>query len=140
MVAIKARAGSCSTMVSSGQSNITVHMEKMLVTWMDQRKRQGLNMTFDDTNNKAMDCYNYLKRETSPVPKLSACTCWFYKFKACYGFTNVKHSGEPKNADDDAAASYPDRLGAIIKEWGVTSPRKCSTWMIRDGPAVEEDA
>ena len=53
--AVKAGAGSYSTKVSSGQSNIMVRMEKMLVMWMDHRKRQGLNMTFDDTKKKAMD-------------------------------------------------------------------------------------
>ena len=53
--AIKASAGSCSTKVSSGQSNIMVQMEKM-ITWMGHWKRQSLNVTFDDTKNKAMDC------------------------------------------------------------------------------------
>ena len=79
MAPIKAGTGSCSTKVSLGQLNIMVCMEKMLVMWMDQRKRQGLNMTFDDTKNKAMDCYNYLKeKETGLVPKFSASTSWFY--------------------------------------------------------------
>ena len=47
--AVKAGAGSRSIKVSSGQSNIMVCMEKMLVSSMDQRKHQGLNVTFDDT-------------------------------------------------------------------------------------------
>ena len=54
----KAGAGSCSTKVLSGQSNNMVRMEKILVTWMDHRKRQDLNVTFDDTKNKAMECYS----------------------------------------------------------------------------------
>ena len=66
-------------------------------------------MTYDDTK-KAMDCYNYLKEEAGPVPEFVASTGWFYRFKTCYGFHNVKHSGEAKNADEDAAASYPDCL------------------------------
>ena len=37
---VKAGAGSCSTKMSLGQSNIMVCTEKMLVTWMDYRKRR----------------------------------------------------------------------------------------------------
>ena len=68
--AVKAWGGISFTKVSSGQLNIMVRMEKMLVMWMDHRKRQGLNVTFDDAK-KAMDCYNYLKeKETSLVPRI----------------------------------------------------------------------
>ena len=96
-----------------------VRMEKMLVTWMDQRKCQGLDMTFDDTKKKAMDCFSYLKeKETGPVPKFSASTGWLYKFKTRYTFHNVKHLGETKSPDEEAAVSYQDRLRAIIKGGG----------------------
>ena len=116
---VKAGTGSCSTMVSLDQSNIMIHMEKMLVDRMDHRKHQGLNVTFDDTKKKAMDCYNYLKeKETGPVPKFVASTVWFYKFKTRYGFHNVTRSGEAKSTGEDATASYPDHLRAIIEEGG----------------------
>ena len=129
--AVKAGAGSCSTKVSSGQSNIMIRMEKMLVMWMDHRKCLGLNMTLDDNKNKAMECFNYLKeKKTGSVPDFIASTDWFYKFKMRYGFHNVKHSGEAKSADEDTAASYPDRLRAIIEEEGASSSRS-STWMKR---------
>ena len=119
MAAIKAGAGSCATKVSSGQSNIMVRIEKMLVKWMDQRKRQGLNVALDDAKNKTMDCYSYLKeKETSSVPDFVATTSWFYKSKVRYGFHSIKRSVEAKSADNDAAASYPDRLKAIIEEGG----------------------
>ena len=52
LAAFKAGAGSSATRVSSGQSTFMVRMEKMLVTWMDHRKRQGLNVTFDDTKGR----------------------------------------------------------------------------------------
>ena len=52
MAAFKAGAGSHSTRVLSGQSTIMVHTEKMLVTWMDHRKRQGLNVAFDNTKRR----------------------------------------------------------------------------------------
>ena len=45
-----------------------------------------------------------------------------------YGFHNVKRSGEAKNADEDAAASYPDHLKAIIEE-ASTSPSRSLTWV-----------
>ena len=86
-------------------------------------KRQGLNVTFDNTKKKAIECYNHLKKkETGPVPEFNANTGWFYKFKTHYGFHNVKRSGEATRADEDAAASYPDRLMAIIEERGVQAP------------------
>ena len=67
MAAFKAGAGSASTRVSSGQSTFMVRLEKMLVTWMDHRKRHSLNVTFDDTK-AAMDCYQHLKeKETGPI-------------------------------------------------------------------------
>ena len=74
----KSTSHSCSTKVSSSQSNIMVWIEKMLVTWMDHRKRQSLSMTFEDIKKKVMDCYNYLKeKETGPVPSFVTCTGWF---------------------------------------------------------------
>ena len=122
--AVKAGAGSCFTKVLPGQPNIMVRTEKMLATWMDHRKRQGLNVTFDNTKKKAMECFSHLKqKETGPVPEFNASTGWFYKFKIRYGFHNVKCSGEAKSANEDAAASYPDRLRAIIEEWGTSSSR-----------------
>ena len=122
MAAFKAGAESASTRVSSGQSTFMVRLEKMLVTWMDHRKRQGLNTTFDDTKKKAMDCYSHLKeKETGPVPNFVASTGGFYKFENRYAFRSIKRSGEAKSADTDAAASHPDELRTIIKE-GVQAP------------------
>ena len=87
--------------------------------WMDHRKCLGLNVTFGDTKKKAMDCYNYLKeKETGSISEFIASTGWFYEFKTHYGFHNVKRSGEAKSTDEDAAASYPDRLSAIIEGGG----------------------
>ena len=123
MTAVRVGAVSWSMKVSSGHSNIMVKLEKMLVSWMEHRKRQGLNVTFDDTKNKAMDCYSYLKeKETGPVPDFIVSTGWFYKFKTRYGFHNVKRSGEAKSAAVDSAASYPDCLRAIIEEGWVQTP------------------
>ena len=73
-------------------------------------------MTFDNTKKKAMECYNHLMEETGPVPEFNASMGWFYKFKSRYGFHNVKRSGEAKSTDEGAAASFPDRLRAIIEE------------------------
>ena len=96
-----------------------VRLEKMLVMWMDYRRRQGLNVTFDNTKKKVMECYHHLKeKETGPVPEFVDSTGWFYKFKSRYAFHSVKRSGEAKSADEDATASYPDCLRAIIKEGG----------------------
>ena len=88
-----------------------VKMEKILVTWMDHRKCQALNVTFDDTKNKAMqmECFNYLKEETVPMPDFVASTG--------YIFHSIKRLGEAKSTDEDAAATYPDRLKAIM-DWG----------------------
>ena len=96
-----------------------VRMEMMMVTWMDHRKRQGINVTFDDTKNKAMECFNYLKeKEIGLLADFVASMGWFYKFKMRYGFHSIKCSGEAKSADKDAAATYPDRLKTIIEEGG----------------------
>ena len=86
-VALKAGAGSVSNRVSLGQSTTMVRLEKMLVTWMDHRKCQGLNMTFGNTKKKIMECYHHLKeKEMGPVPEFITRTGWFYKFKSCYAF------------------------------------------------------
>ena len=83
----------------------------------ESKEVAGLNVTFDDTKRKAMDCYNYLmEKETSPVPEFSASTGWFYKFKTHYGFHNFKRSGEAKSADEDVTAAYADHFRASIKE------------------------
>ena len=75
MAAVKAGAGSCAMKVSSGQSTVMVRMEKMMVMWMDHRKRQGLKVTFNDTKKKAMECYNHLRRkEMDPIPEFNAST------------------------------------------------------------------
>ena len=119
LAAFKAGAGSSATRVSSGQSMFMVRMEKMLITWMDHCKHQGLNVTFDNTKRKAMDCYHHQKvKETGPIPEFVASTVWFYKFKGRLAFHNVMRSGETRSADADAAASFPYELRAIIKERG----------------------
>ena len=112
--AFKAGAGSFSPRVSSGQSTFMVRLEKMLITWVDHRNHQGLNVTFDNTK-KTMEWYHHLKaKETDPLPTFVARTGWFYNFKARCAFRNVKCSGEAKSTDADAAASYLDELRAII--------------------------
>ena len=63
LAAFKAGAESSATRVSSGQSTFMVQMEKMLIMWVDHCKHQGLNMMFDDTKRKTMDCYHHLKCE-----------------------------------------------------------------------------
>ena len=119
MAAFKAGAGASATRVLSGQSTFMVRLEKMLVTWMDHRKRQGLSMTFDDTKKRALEIYEHLKaKETGTVPDFVASTGWFYNFKARHAFHSVKRSGEAKSADTDVAASYPDELRVIIEEGG----------------------
>ena len=132
-VALKAGAGSVSNRVPLGQSTTMVRLEKMLVTWMDHRKCQGFNMTFGNTKKKVMECYHHLKeKEMGPVPEFITRTGWYYKFKSCYAFCSVKCSGEAKSTDEDDAASYPDRLRAIIEGGGrVTSPSRYLTWMKR---------
>ena len=129
MAAFKAGPGSASTRVSSSQSFFMACLEKMLVTWMDHLKRQGLNVTFDDNKKEAMECYHQLKaKETGPVHDSVASTGWFYNFKASYAFHSIKRSGEAKSADSDAAASFPDELRAITRRGG-TSPSRFLTWM-----------
>ena len=55
-----------------------VRLEKMLVTWMDHCKRQGLSVAFDDTKKRSMDIYEHLKgKEEGPVPDFVASTGWF---------------------------------------------------------------
>ena len=71
LAAFKAGAGASATRVSSGQSTFMVRVEKMLVTWMDHRKRQGLSVTFDDTKKGALEIYDHLKaKKTAPYPIL----------------------------------------------------------------------
>ena len=119
MAAFKARPGSASTWVSSGQSTFMICLEKMLVTWMDHCKHQGLNVTFNDTKKEAMDFYQHLKEEeTGSIPDFVASMGRFYKFKNSYAFRSVKCSGEARSAGTNVAASYPDELRAIIEEGG----------------------
>ena len=100
----------------------------MLVMWMDHRKCQGLIVTFDDTKNKAIYCYSYLKRETGPIPKFSANTGWFYKFKTCYGFHNV--SVQERLRAPTTMPLLPTQIisGPSSRRRG-TSPSRSSAWM-----------
>ena len=96
-----------------------VCLEKMLVTWMDHRKRQGLSVTTEDAQKKALEVYEHLKaKETSPVPEFVASRGWFHNFKSRHAFKSIKGSGEAKSADADAAAAFPDELRAVIEEGG----------------------
>ena len=96
-----------------------VCLEKLLVTWMDHRKCQGLSVTFNNTKKKAMECYHHLKaKETGPVPEFVASMGWFYNFKSRHAFLSVKRSWEAKSAYNDAAALYSVELRAIIEEGG----------------------
>ena len=128
MAAFKAETRGASTKTSLGQSTLMVHLERMLVTWMDHRKRQGLSVTFSDTKNKAIECYEHLKaNETGPVPEFVTSTGWFYNFKARHAFRSVKQSGEAKSAD--AAASYQDK--DHHQGGSGTSPSRRLIWMRR---------
>ena len=119
MAAFKAGAGASATRVSSGQSTFMVRLEKMLATWMDHRKHQGLSVTSNETKKRTLEIYDHLKaKETGPIPKFVASTGWFYNFKARRAFRSVRRYEEAKSADADAAASYPDELRAIIEEGG----------------------
>ena len=119
MAAFKAGTGGSSSRVSSGQSTFMVRLEKMIVTWMDHRKRQGLSVTTDDAQKKAMEVYEHLKaKEDGPVPQFTASRGWFHRFKARHAFRSIRRSGEAKSADADAAAAFPDELRALIEEGG----------------------
>ena len=88
------------------------------------RKRQALNVTFDDAKKTAMECYNHLKKkDTGPVPEFNASTGWFYEFKTRCGFHNVKPLGESKSTDEDATAAYPDRLRPSSEKGGGLQAR-----------------
>ena len=82
LAAFKAGAEGTSTRVLSGQSTFMGRLEKMLVTWMDHRKRQGLSVTFNDTKRKTMECYHHLKaKEMGPLPEFVVSMGLFYNFK-----------------------------------------------------------
>ena len=73
------------------------------------------NVTFDDTKRKATDCYHHLRaKEMGPIPEFVASMGWFYKFEGRHAFRNVRHTGESRSAEADAAALFPDELRAII--------------------------
>ena len=110
LAAFKAGTGASASRVSSGQPEFMVRLEKMLVTWMDHWKRQGLSVTTEDAQKKA--------KETGPVPDFVANRGWFQNFKAQHSFLSIKRYGEEKSADADVAAAFPDELTAIIEEGG----------------------
>ena len=83
MAAFKAGTGVSASRVSSGQPEFMVRLEKMLVTWMDHRKRQGLSVMTEDAQKKALEVYKHLKaKETGPVPDFVGSRGWFQNFKA----------------------------------------------------------
>ena len=110
LAAFKAGTGASASRVSSGQPEFMVRLEKMLVTWMDHWKRQGLSVTTEDAQKKA--------KETGPVPDFVANRGWFQNFKAQHSFLSIKRHGEEESADADVAAAFPDELTAIIEEGG----------------------
>ena len=83
---------------------------------MDHRKCLGLNVTFDDTKNKAMGCFNYLKeKETGPMPDFVASTGCFISSRRNMAFIA---SSAQERSSPDAASSYPHHLKAIVEECG----------------------
>ena len=119
IAAFKAGTGASASMVSTEQREFMVHLEKMVFTWMDHRKRQGLSVTTDDAQKKALEIYEHLKaKETGPVPDFVASRGWFHNFKARHAFRSIRRSGETKSADADTAAAFPDELRAVIEEGG----------------------
>ena len=129
-VAFKAGAGSASSGVSSGQSITMALLKKMLVTWTDHRKRQGLNVTFNDTKKKVMDyCRHVKEKETGPIPEFSASTGWFYKLR-----TATMHSVVSSALVRLRALTRTPLLRTRIVQGpssrrGDTSPSRCLPWM-----------
>ena len=126
MAAFKAGTGASATRVSSGQPQFMVCLEKMLVTWMDHWKRQGLSVMMEDAQKKVLEVYEHLKaKETGPVPDFVASRGWFHNFKFRHAFKSIKRSGEAKSTDTDAAdaaAAFPDELRSMIEEGGLQAP------------------
>ena len=129
--AIKTGADNCSTKVLSAQSNIMVRIEKMLVTWMNHRRRQGLNVTFDDTKNKMMECFSYMKeKETGPLPDFSASMSWYYKFR--HTMASIESSAwERPRASTRIPLLCSQSDSRPSSRRGVTSPSRSSTRMKR---------
>ena len=118
--AFKGGTVSSATRVSSGQSTFLVHLEKMLITWMDHRKRQGLSVTTDDAQKKALEIYEHLKaKATNPVPEFVASRGWFHNFKARHAFRSIRRSGEVKSADADAACCFSGRAEGYHRGRGL---------------------
>ena len=118
--AVKAGASALATKVGA-QPEIMVRMEKMMATWMTQRKHQGLSVTYDESRGKALEVFDHLKKQKedpSAVPAFTASHGWFQNFKTRFGFHNVKKQGEAKSADEEAAAAYPARIKEIMEEGG----------------------
>ena len=129
--AVKAEAGRCATKVSAGQSNIMVRMEMMLVTWMDHRKHQGLNVTFDDAKNKAMECFSYLKeKETGPMHDFSDSKAGFVSLRCA--MDSIASSSRERPREPMRTPLLPTQIVSwpSLRRRG-TSPSRCSTRMKR---------
>ena len=66
MAAFKAGTGASALRVSSGQPEFMVRLKKMLVIWMDHRKRQDPSVTTEDAQQKALRSTN-ISRPRKPA-------------------------------------------------------------------------
>ena len=87
-----------------------VRME-MMVTRMDHTKRQDLNVTFDDTKNKPMDCFNYLKeRRPAPCP---------ISLPARAGFVSLRRTMSGQDWQDARCQLWHSMISCCMRRGGM---------------------
>lgn len=86
--------------------------EKVLLTWIDEQKRQGIQVTGDMIRGKALSIYDSLPANQNPncPPKRKFCASpgWLAKFVKRYALRNVDVAEEGTPADvSDSSMSVP---------------------------------
>lgn len=99
--------------------------EKMLAIWIETQNQRNCPVNLGLIQSKALSLYseetkNVANTSTSKEEVFTASRGWFQRFKARYGFHNIKMTGEAASSDTNAAQEFIPKLEQIIEDGGYT--------------------
>lgn len=90
-------------------------LEKAVFTWFTQTRSEGTPISGPVIQAQALKMHKQLHGDEEIF---GATTGWLQRFKGRHRISQVTIRGEQRSADDEAAASYPQKLAEIIAEEG----------------------